>query len=227
MRLLRRIPVKYTGELHEVKLLNFSVDIHEVAQMVPAAIKVRKFNGRAMISMVNVMLKNMHPSCLPRQLNFSYRHIAFRLLVDDSEWSGGQCKGVYFLRSFTDKPSIVMGGNLFTDYKLENANITCVDDMLELRQDSRFLTYALEDASPAMEQSELRTITGSLDRAYFVFGNRLRVVQIQREKWPLEEVGCYHFQTNFFGTARLEAAFRVREAINYQWLPPKTLATCG
>lgn len=226
MELLKRIPVKYEGELHDVKLVNFSVEKHEVEQLVPKGIKVRDFNGRAMISMVNVMLKNMHPAFVPGQINFSYRNIAFRLLVDDSRMNGGESKGIFFLRSFSDKPLIVFGGNLFTDYNLENANITCIDNMLELRQNEKFVTYALDSNAPVAPNTSLHSVIGSLDRAYSVSGNDVRVVQIQREKWPIEEVECYHFQTNFFSTAKLEGVFRVRDTISYEGLPSKIVSKC-
>lgn len=214
------------GELHEVKLVNFSVDLHEIEQLVPAGIKVRNVNGRAMISMVNVMLKNMHPSFVHSSLNFSYRHIAFRLLIDDSELNDGESKGIYFLRSFTDKAWIVMGGSLFTDYNLETAFVKSAENMLELRQENKFLTYALDDTTAPPRNESLYHTIGSIDRAYSLLGEELRMVQIQREKWPIEPVECYHFQTNFFETARFEGAFKVNEVIHYQWLPPKNVKLC-
>lgn len=227
MDLLKKIPVKYIGELHEVKLVNFSVDISEVEGAVPKGIRVRNFDGRAMISMVNVMLKNMHPSFIPEALSFSYRHVAFRLLVQDADLNEGKSKGIYFLRSFTDKPLIVLGGQWLTDYNLEQAKLTCTDNMLELKQGDRFLTYALDETVVPKKNDELRNLVGSIDRAYSVLDNELRMVQIMREKWPIEPVECYHFQTNFFKTARLEGAFRVNEVIHYQWLPPKNIRSCA
>ena len=172
------------------------------------------------------MLKNMHPSFLHSSLHFSYRHIAFRLLIDDSGYNNGECKGIYFLRSFTDKQLIVMGGNMFTDYKLEPAYINSAENMLELRQGDRFLTYALDESSAPPKNEQLYRTIGSIDRAYSMLGNEMRMVQIQREKWPIEPVECYHFQTNFFSTARFEGAFKVNEVIHYQWLPPKSVKLC-
>ena len=86
MSLLKRIPIHYKGELHDVRLVNFLVPMEEVMKGVPANIKIRNFSGRAMISMVDVKLKNMRPVAMPF-LKFNYRHIAFRLLVDDSQYN--------------------------------------------------------------------------------------------------------------------------------------------
>lgn len=117
MSILKRIPIQYRGELHDVRLINFSVALEEVAGNVPPGIRIRDFGGRALISIVDVKLKNMRPVAFPF-FRFQYRHMAFRLLVDDSEYNNGVAKGIYFYRSFTSNPLIVMGGGLFTDYNL-------------------------------------------------------------------------------------------------------------
>jgi uncharacterized protein YqjF (DUF2071 family) len=222
MNLLKRIPIHYKGELHDVRLINFSVSMDELNGKVPANIKVRDFGGRAMISMVDVKLKNMHPVSLPPFLNFNYRHIAFRLLVDDSEYNNGANKGIFFFRSFTDKPLIVTGGKLFTDYNLEQAHIEEHQNEVLLRQGQDHVKYCL-DETPATVSDALRQTVGALDRAYSILGDAIRVTEIQREKWPIEPVSCTGFENTFFKTAKFEGAFRVHETIYYDWLPPKAI----
>ncbi|MCW3084947.1 MAG: hypothetical protein JWP12_2313 [Bacteroidetes bacterium] len=222
MSILKNIPIKYKGELHDVKLINFSVDMEEVKNSVPKGIRILDVEGRAMISMVDVQLKNMHPTFVPEQFCFNYRHIAFRLLVDDSEYSG-EPKGIYFLRSFTNKPLIVQGGKWFTNYNLETAELESFENMLELKQEDNFLNYAFRDRSPVVKNESLKRTIGNIDRAYSLNGKQLQFVQILREKWPIEWIDCYHFQTNFFKTAQVECAFKVAETIHYQWLPPQNV----
>lgn len=221
MSLLKRIPIHYKGELHDVRLVNFSVAMEEVIKKVPANIKVRSFNGRAMISMVDVTLKNMRPVMIPF-LRFNYRHVAFRLLVDDSEHNTGSNKGIFFLRSFTTKPVIAFGGRLMTDYNLEVANIQDKGNEVTITQGDNKIKYCLDGLSP-VANSELKETIGALDRAYSVLDHTVRVTQIQREKWPIQFVHCNEFENTFFKTAKYEGTFRVLETIYYHWLPPKTL----
>lgn len=223
MSLLKRLPIHYKGELHDVRLINFSVAMEEVLNMVPANIKVRDFGGRAMISMVDVTLKNMRPAAFPC-FRFQYRHIVFRLLVDDSKHNGGLHKGIFFFRSFTNKPLIAFGGKLMTDYNLEVAEIQERGNEVTIFQGKKKVKYCLDGLSP-IENSDLKTTIGALDRAYSTFGDTLRVTQIQREKWPIELVNCNRFENTFFTTAKFEGAFRVGETIYYDWLPPKALAS--
>lgn len=221
MSLLKRIPIHYKGELHDIRLINFSVSMDEVKSKVPPNIKVRDFNGRAMISMVDVKLKNMRPLVAPF-VRFNYRHIAFRLLVDDSGYNNGMNKGIFFLRSFTSNPIIVAGGKLMTDYNLETADIAECNGEVTISQSGNHVKYCVNGLE-ASDDDELKKIIGALDRAYSVLGDTVRVTQIQREKWPIQPIHCAAFENTFFKTAKFEGAFKVFETIYYEWLPPKKI----
>ncbi|MEJ1240956.1 DUF2071 domain-containing protein [Chryseolinea sp. T2] len=219
MDFFKRIPLHFTGELHDVRLINFTVDMNEVASSVPAHIKVRDFNGRAMISMVDVKLRNMRPTIMPL-LPFNYRHVAFRLLIDDSKLNDGINKGIYFIKGFTQNSVLIAGSTLLTDYKLSKATIDETESCVTVTQQDNHVTYRLCEGVPADNQS-LKEIVGSIDRAYAMLGDRMRVTQIQRERWPLKAVNCTGFDTSFFKTAQFVGAFRVFETIHYDWLPSK------
>lgn len=221
MNLLKRIPVHYKGELHDVRLINFSVEMDEVAGKVPSSIKVRAVNGRAMISMVDVKLRAMRATRFPL-FRFGYRHVALRLLVDDSAYTNETPKGIFFLRSFTDQRLISIGGKMLTDYNLETASIVEQDGDVIISKDGAVIRYGI-DRTLIEVNEELHQTIGALDRAYSTLGNSVRVTQIQREKWPIRQVACTSWQNTIFKTSRLEGAFRVFEMIGYDWLPPKTI----
>jgi hypothetical protein len=227
MEMLKKIPLTYVGELHQVRLINFSVDKAEVLPYLPENLKVRDFHGRALISMVNVKLCNMRPGFLPKALHFNYQHIGFRLLLDDAPYNDdGAPKGIYFLRSFTDKGLLVLGGSWLTNYKLEKAAIENKTEVFALRQGDHFLRYQLQEEQPLQVNEELMQMVGALDRAYAFIGEELVRVQIMRERWPIAWATCTGFETNYFKSARFEGAFLVPEVIHYQWLPPKPVAPC-
>ena len=221
MNALKKLPINYKGELYEVKLINFLVALEEVQPLVPKGLKVRDFDGQAIISIVNVKLKNMRPVFAPKPLSFDYQHVAFRLLVDDREYSDGQCKGIYFIKSFTDKAWVVSTGSLLTHYKLSLASIQD-DEQFVLKQNSHFIRYRLSGQPCALDE-DLKAIIQPLDRAYAVDGKNLLRTQIQREAWPIRPVHCTDFETNFFQTAKFLGAFEVQEVIDYEWLAPVML----
>ncbi|HYV94879.1 MAG TPA: DUF2071 domain-containing protein [Chitinophagales bacterium] len=221
MNFLKQLPISFKGELHHIQLVNFSVDAGEMAAFIPKEIKIRLINDRAMISMVNVELKRMHPTFLPSWMQFNYRHVAFRLLVDDSNLSDGKCKGVFFFRSFTNMPLIVFGGKVISDYNLEHASFHPEGNCFSMKKKESFLSYEVNDKLPPPELPGLKETIGTIDRAYSVLNGKLRMIQIQREKWPIEAVHCSKFEANFFRSAQLEGVFIVKEPIYYHWLPPQ------
>lgn len=223
MKLLKQIPITYKGELHDVKLVNFSVNMEEVLPLVPAGIKVRDFDGKAIISMVNVKLRNMRPTGLPKALSFDYQHIAFRLLVEDGPLNEGENKGIFFLKSFSDKPMVVWSGNLMTNYRLSNAEIN-EGSSFNLDQGGRFIRYRLTDKA-VPEDKNLKSIIGAIDRAYAIEEGKLMKTLIQRETWPIERVDCTDFKTNFFSSTELLGAFEVKDTIHYQWLAPEAVGS--
>jgi len=224
---LKRLPLRFKGELHDIILVNFTVDMDEVVDQVPNDIRIRDFEGRAMISMVNVKLKQMRPSFLPQWASFDYQHIGFRLLVEDHPYYEGQTadRGIYFLDSFTSRPLMALGGAMLTDYRLQTAEVINDQHSLDLRKASKILSYRVaENQAPEQHNHELLQTIGAIDRAYSKLGAQTRVTQIMREKWPLVPMEVQDFRTNFFRTARIEGIFRVPEIIHYQWLPPRNIS---
>jgi len=221
MNFLKKLPISFKGELHHIQLVNFSVNAEEVAPFIPNEIKIRMINGRAMISMVNVELKKMYPTFLTSLMQFNYRHVGFRLLVDDSKLCGGKCKGIFFFRSFTDKALIISGGKMISDYNLEQASFHVAGNSFTMKEKESFLSYELNNKLPLPQLAELKETIGAIDRAYSILNGKLRMIEIQREKWPIEPIHCSRFETNFFKTAKFEGAFIVRETIFYHWLPPQ------
>ncbi|MEM9024542.1 MAG: DUF2071 domain-containing protein [Bacteroidota bacterium] len=218
---MKRLPIAYQGELHQVKLINFSVDADEIRERIPAAIPMWTEHGRALISMVNVQLHGMRPAGLPENLGAQYQHIGFRVLVNDAPAGGGTNRGIFFLQSFTDKPWVVRLGRQLTNYRLELGAIRDENYLFELQQGDRYLHYACTDLPVKTPQPELRQTVKAVDRAYATIGRQVFATVIERDGWPLEDLDCYFFETNFFETAQLEGAFRIRTVIPYRWNAPR------
>ena len=224
MQLFKQLPLSYKGQLHAVKLIQFSIDPVELQGRIPDGIKPLLIDGRAMISIVNVQLKKMHPTCVPASTGFSYQHVAFRLLIDDGHLhADGQPRGIFFLQSFTNRPFLIWSGNLMTNYQLSAAQIRDVEYLFDLEAEKRHIHYALEDQMPTQTSPRLKQIIGRIDRAYASNRGELKCTQVLRKEWPIEWTTCYHFETTFFKTAQFEGAFRIRKPIAYQWLAPQTI----
>ncbi len=207
--------MKFSGELHEVKLINFSIDKEELKGRLPKRLKVFDYEGRALISMVDVHLKKM---MMHRFLpSFAYRHVAFRLLIDDGEFSKAGPKGIYFLQSFSSNALMVLGGNWVANYNLTLAKMAQNQNEFVLHQKEKYLNYTLDPFLPAEESEILFAAVRRIDRAYSFAKDAVSVTQITRKEWPIETVMVKDFSTNFFASAKLEGAFSVKKTIPYIW----------
>ncbi|MFN8393655.1 MAG: DUF2071 domain-containing protein [Bacteroidia bacterium] len=219
---------QFRGELHDIYLLNFSVDAREIAGRLPSPIRPALHQGRALISMVDVHLRNMQPEKPRLPFKFHYQHVAFRLLIEDAQWNDdGREHGIFFLDSFTDRPFLAWAGNLFSEFQYQVGWIANYPSGLRLDAGNKFVEYQLVGPEQHMDDRlrNLQTRIRAIDRAWALVDNRLQKTQIVREHWPLEAMHCTQFETNFFETARFEGAFRVTEAIHYQWLRPEVVKT--
>jgi hypothetical protein len=226
MGFLKNLRLQFQGELNEIYLVNFSVDPAELEGLLPTPIRLRLVNGRALISMVDVRLLNMKANSWLIPFKFHYQHVAFRVLVEDASWNADhENHGIYFLRSFSDRPNMVWAGNLIANYHLENAELLNFPSGLRLKRGDQFIEYHLVDPvyAPDAHSKKLQEIVGGIDRAWAVEGLELQKTQIVRDKWPLQAMNCSRFKTNFFESAKLEGVFRVPETIHYTWLPAETV----
>lgn len=212
--------MEFKGELHKVKLINFSVDYSEIENLIPSGLKALQENGKAIISMVDVQLKKMRPTIFPLA-TFGYRHVAFRLLLDDTKYSNeNQPKGIYFLKGFSEKIALNCIGNLIGNYRLTLAKIQEHYDAFSLKRKNNFVEYALDPYEKVEAPAELFNKIKRIDRAYAPEGGDIMVTKIAREAWPIEPIKCYHFATNFFKTAKFLGAFQVKNVIHYTWKDP-------
>ncbi|MCH8329935.1 MAG: DUF2071 domain-containing protein [Bacteroidetes bacterium] len=221
MNFLKSLSIGYTGELYNIKLINFSVEMDEVRYKVPTGLKIKDFNGRALISMVVVNLNRICPTFLNGLLPISYQHIAFRLLLDDSMYNEGKEKGVYFLKSFTDNKLVLSVGNLISHYNYTKARILDNENSFTLYSGKDHLHYTIGQQSNADKWGILKPAIQAIDRAYSVVKDQINVTRIMRHSWPLEPIEVVEFETSFFKTATFEAGFKVPGVIPYEWLPPK------
>jgi hypothetical protein len=216
--------MKFKGELHQVKLINFSVDIEEVEHLVPKKLKIFQENGKAIISMVDVQLKEMRTTWLPF-IKFGYRHVAFRLLLNDKSLSQeNEPKGIFFLKAFSRHRLLNWGGNLIGNYNLSFAKMSQGFDVFNLIKKDKHIEYALNQNEEPNMNAKLYQQIKRIDRAYAQENSDVLVTQIAREEWPIEPVKCVRFSTNFFKSANLLGAFQIKKPIDYTWENPLNLS---
>lgn len=83
MLLLKSLPIGYTASLRDIKLINFTIDAEELVSGIPQ-LPLVKMNNHPVISLLDVKIHRLKPSGLFTPIHFTYRHIAFRVLINDN-----------------------------------------------------------------------------------------------------------------------------------------------
>lgn len=217
---LKTLPITFTGDLHQVKLISFSVATDEVLPNLPSEIKPIIEDDRVQFSLVSVELQNMKSNVFP--LSFGYHHVALRLRIKDAGFNkSGKDQGIYFYKSFSNNPMMVAGGKVFTNYNLQKAQFDYSNTEMEVLSDDGYIKFALDLRSRAETSTRLYQDIERLDRAYFVAENQLYRTVITRKEWPIQWAECFAFETNLFNTAKLEGAFFIDHPIHYKWNKPE------
>ena len=223
MNPLKDLPIGYTARLKDIRLVNFVVhpgELQDHLRRLPLVL----INGKPVISLLNVTVSQLRPSFLLNTFDFTYRHIAFRLLIRDGDLHDDNInRGIYYWKSFTNNLFIVQAGKLFTNFNFEKAYIKCCNQHFMLKKQNKFLSYTLDD-HPAEYNNDLLETFVDIDRAYSLNRHQMKVTKVRRNNLPLEPLNCADFKTNFFKTAEYICAFQVKNVLEYEWLPPqKTL----
>lgn len=224
MSFLKRLPFAYKAIIDKIRVINFTVDMDEIRPLVPEGIQVSSFNGRALISLADLRVKQMRPVFLPSWLSFSYRHIAFRLLIED-EHAGSEHQSIYFLRSFADKPLVAFTGNLMSHYQFAHAEIKRESDF-NLTTGQYNLSYRLNDHL-SVPPDEWKSRVEVINRAFALDAGKRVATWINPQVWPLKPVGCEYFSTSFFPSARLEGAYYVPQSLDFYRSVPAIGASPG
>ena len=214
----KKIPANYLGELHNIHLVNFWVDVAEINSLVPHNEKIKSFSGRTLISVIDSKIEKLHPSFLAEPTNFSFQHVAFRLAIG---------RQIYFLRQFTDRPHLIFGGNIFTNHSIEKATINRIDTMMELKNENHYFNYAMDPQKKINYDKAQFEIMCSMKQAYSFGDEKIKMAEAENRKWNFQPVHCYLMETNFFESAEFASAYSVDETITYKWIAPTVAERLG
>jgi hypothetical protein len=227
---LRRLPLSFQGTLHHIKLVQFSLDVDEARRYLPDGFEPLVRGRRAIVSLANVQLERMRLTWMPRRLGFNYRHVAFRFLVDVQHvGSDGTGPGIFFVKSFTDRPLLARAADWLTYYRVAPARIDSTATGMALEQNGRRISYQVagESVEPHLHGPALQTwaeatgVVRPLDHAYGVTPEgRVVITRVIRPGWPIRPMEVVEFSTTFFESARLECGFRIDEPVPYIWQAP-------
>jgi len=216
-------------------VLTFAAPASEIQALLPAPLVPDTFQGEwGFVAMALVQTRQLRPKGWPAFLGHDFCLVGYRAFVRYVTPAGKRLRGLYILRSETDRRHMELLGNLFTHYRYATTDITLTEDASGLLATSHQSDFHLKVAPPSPEVAlpagspfaswaEARRFAGPLPFTFSVEAAARRVVIIEgvRQHWQPEPVAIEQAHVGFLGqlpfsSLVLANAFMVRN-VPYHW----------
>lgn len=216
-------------------VLTYAVDKKELENLIPKCLKLDTFNDQwAFIAIALVQTKDLRPKGFPAFLGNDFFLAGFRVFVRYQNDAGKNLRGLYILKSETNKSRMSFFGNIFTHYNYTTTDIefTRSADLINITSEKSGLNIeartggeeiTLPQNSPFKNWQEARRFAGPLPFT-FTFNekkNEVLIIEGVRQNWVPKPVQVINHRVEFldqkaFKEITLANAFII-ERIPYYW----------
>ena len=216
-------------------VLTFAVPKKELQTYIPECLQLDTFNDKwAFIAIAMVQTKDLRPKGFPKVLGNNFFLIGYRVFVRYTNKAGKNLRGLYILKSETDKKKMQFMGNLFTHYNYtttdilqkENAaskEISSIKSKFKVTIDTVAEDIYLPENSPFADWKEARKFAGPLPFTFTYNSKTKEVLIIEgvRQNWTPAPVKVIDYYFGFLNSMKFEKsilanAFIIKN-IHYYW----------
>jgi hypothetical protein len=217
-------------------VLTFAIPKERIQAIIPPCLELDTFNDKwGFIAVAMVQTKHLRPKGFPKILGNDFFLIGYRLFVRYKNNAGKCLRGLYILKSETDKKKMEFLGNIFTHYNYTTTDIrqTTQNGTLEISSiNSGFKVFIdisdkenipLPKGSPFTNWKDARRFAGPLPFT-FTFNpgtNKVLIIEGVRENWIPTPVSIASYRFSFLDKINLHDislanAFIIHD-IPYYW----------
>lgn len=216
-------------------VLTFALPKEDLLSAIPQCLKLDTFDDKwAFLAVAMVQTKGLRPKGFPQILGRIFFLVGYRIFVRYTNRDGKSLRGLYILKSDTDKYTMKYLGNIFTHYNYERIDIKQIDSGTKIvinSGDTQFSVVVemgnesslLPMHSPFKDWKEARKFTGPLPHTFSYNTNKKEVLIVEgiRQNWkpyPIKVIN-YHIpliQQFESSNINLANAFIVRN-VPYHW----------
>ena len=235
MRFLKNHPFAVDAHFESSLVLTFAVPKEQLQPLIPECLQLDTFDDKwAFIAIAMVQTKHLRPKGLPKFMGNDFFLIGYRIFVRYPTSKGKRLRGLYIIKSETNKRKMQFFGNTFTHY---NYTTTDVSQRIEqnvktirskksnfrLEVDATESEVDLPEGSPFREWKEARRYAGPLPFTFTVdVANKTTlIIEGVRSNWKPNPVKVINYEFEFLDNLNLEGAvlancFEIRD-IPYSW----------
>lgn len=217
-------------------VFTFAISKEQLQHLIPECLELDTFNDQwAFIAVAMVQTQNLRPKGFPKFIGNDFFLIGYRVFVRFTNNKGKRLRGLYILKSETDKKKMEFLGNIFTHYNYTTTDITqeklnsttsISSNKSEFKiiiENSKNEDISLPHNSPFFDWKEARRFAGPLPFT-FTYNNadkQVLIIEGVRENWKPEPVKVIDYQFAFLDNLKLNDiklanAFIIKN-IPYYW----------
>jgi uncharacterized protein YqjF (DUF2071 family) len=216
-------------------VLTFSVKKEFLELLLPACLQLDTFDDTyGFVAAALVETQNLRPKGLPEFLGRNFYLIGYRVFVKYINKQGKVMRGLYILKSETNKASMAIFGNIFTHYNYTTTDISLSENdknlsISSLRSDFQIdinksvSEVPIPHKSPFADWKQARKFAGPLPFTFTVNEQEKTILIIEgvRQNWKPKPLSVDHCHFGFlesqnWGQVTLANAFEI-ENVPYWW----------
>jgi uncharacterized protein YqjF (DUF2071 family) len=216
-------------------VLTFAVPKAQLLPFIPECLELDTHNNTwAFVAVAMVQTKHLRPKGFPKALGHDFFLIGYRIFVRFTNQAGRRLRGLYILKSETDRLKMTLLGNIFTHYNYSTTDIAqtaeaCTERIYSRKSDFEVVIareggeVALPQQSPFATWKEARRFAGPLPYtfSYNQLKKEVLIIEGVREHWEPKPVQVSHCHIAWLKTLGLHDyvlanAFEI-ENIPYYW----------
>ena len=216
-------------------VLTYAYPIEAIQPLIPDCLELDTFQDKwAFVAVAMVQTRELRPKGFPKFIGNHFFLVGYRIFVRYQSQSGRRLRGLYILRSETDKIRMQLLGNAFTNYNYSRIKVST-----EFKPNESFHVHSpttglnlsaniqqresipLPHGSPFGSWREARMFAGPMPFTFSVSDKEVVIVEGKRSQWqprPVEVIDAEipYLKQLVADTPLLANAF-VTEDISYEW----------
>ena len=232
---LRDHPFAVKALFRSSLVLTFAVPCEELQSFLPDCLTLDTLHDKwAFIAVALVDTTSLRPKGFPSFLGNDFFLIGYRIFVRYASENGKSLRGLYILKSETDKKKMELLGNIFTHYSYsttdiehiqsgDHISVRSVASGLRIEVETHTGEFALPVGSPFADWKEARKYAGPLPNTftYDTVKKEVLIIEGLRHNWKPDPVRVLNYDIPFLKTLNLQTAilanaFIIRD-VPYEW----------
>ena len=121
---LKNHPFAVETTFEKSVVLTFAIPKDELQHLLPECLELDVYNDKyGFIAVALVATKNLRPKGFPEIMGNDFNLIGYRVFVKYTDNRGKKLRGLYILKSETNKSKMSFFGNIFTHYNYQTTDI--------------------------------------------------------------------------------------------------------